>query len=614
MEGLVLPGEAYGREVMSDGGRTLYGFELGVLMLDTSFPRLVGDVGNAETWPFPVRYRIVRGATSRRVVQEPDDALLGLFIDGARDLDRDGVAMITTSCGFLAMYQQEIAATVSVPFLSSSLLQVPHASRLMGRHRKVGILTMSRSDLTEAHYAGAGWSSADVPVVVSSFAPGAAFWETYLVGREEVDPDELETELLELGQGSAHRLSGSRRAGARVHQLRPVRSRPPAGTRGAGVRPEHASVPDTHGDIGYRFREGPLNTRAGPTKHDTVLVAASHLENFTIRVFRALGMSAEHAGLMGNQIAWAHARGHAWLGAPKIIQYGTRIRTGVTSPVGEPEVVSEAGAFTLLDAQDTFSQIAGVRAMELAIRKAGQAGAAVSVLRNTTSAGALGYFAMLAADRRMIGMANNNAPPLMPPWGGTSKLIGNQAFAIASPAGRHAPVLLDMALSEMTLVRYHEYEERGKQLPEGVAFDVAGRPTTDPAEALAGMMVPMGGHRGYGLAVMWEVITGVLSGSLRFLDEVTMPGVFDRPQAVSMFFLAIDPQMAMPYEDFIDRVDALVDRMHASRRAPGVERVSVPGERSARLARDRMRNGIPISRALVEDLDRFGAEVGVSWE
>ena len=185
---------------MIEGGRTVYGYELGVLMLDTSFPRLVGDVGNAATWPFPVRYRIVRGATSRRVVQEPDDALIGLFIDGALDLERDGVRMITTSCGFLALYQQEITAAISVPFLSSSLLQVPDAARLIGPGRKVGILTMSRKDLTEAHYSGVGWSSTDVPVVVSSFAPGAAFWETYLMGRDTVDPEVLRTELLELGQ------------------------------------------------------------------------------------------------------------------------------------------------------------------------------------------------------------------------------------------------------------------------------------------------------------------------------------------------------------------------------------------------------------------------------
>ena len=357
-----------------------------------------------------------------------------------------------------------------------------------------------------------------------------------------------------------------------------------------------------------------MSEAGGRTPEGAILVAASHLKDFTVRVFRALGMPEDDAGLMGDHITWAHAHGHAWLGAPKIIQYGTRIRTGVSSPIDRTAVVSETGAFTLLDARDAFSQIAGVRAMELAIRKAGEIGAAVSVVRNTTSAGSLGYFALLAAERGMIGMANNNAPALMPPWGGTTKLIGNQAFAIASPAGRHDPVLLDMALSEMTLVRYHEYEERGEQLPEGVALDATGRPTTDPTEALKGMMVPMGGHRGYGLAVMWEVLTGVLSGSLRFLDEVTMPGVFDRPQAVSMFFLAINPEMSMPYEEFVDRVDSLVDRMHSSQPAPGGERVYVPGERSAGVARERMRDGIPMPPSLVADLAGFGAEIGVPWE
>ncbi len=355
-------------------------------------------------------------------------------------------------------------------------------------------------------------------------------------------------------------------------------------------------------------------TATGGNRDDTVLVPASQLKNFTYRVFEKLGMVPEHATLMAEQITWAHARGHSWLGAPKIIQYGTRIRTGVTSAVGEPEIVSEAGAFTLLDGRDTFSQVAGVRAMDLAVRKARQVGAAVSVLRNTTSAGALGYFALRAADQGMIGMAKNNAPALMPPWGGTAKLIGNQAFAIAAPAERHDPIMLDMALSEMTLVGYHQYEERGQELPEGVALDASGRPTTDPTEALLGMMVPMGGHRGYGLAVMWEVITGVLSGSLRFLDEVTMPDVFERRQAVSMFHLAIDPSVAMPYEEFVQRIDNLVDRIHASPPAAGADRVYVPGERSAAVARRHMSTGIPITRQVIARLEDFGSEVGVSWD
>ncbi len=176
------------------------GYGLGVLMLDTSFPRLVGDVGNATTWPFPVRYRIVSGATSRRVVQAPDDALVNLFIDGAVELEREGAPMITTSCGFLALYHQEISAAVRVPFLSSSLLQVPDAARLIGPDRLVGVLTMSRRDLTEAHYKGVGWSSEEMPVVVTSFSPGSVFWETYLVGRTVVDPDVLRGELLDLGR------------------------------------------------------------------------------------------------------------------------------------------------------------------------------------------------------------------------------------------------------------------------------------------------------------------------------------------------------------------------------------------------------------------------------
>ena len=346
---------------------------------------------------------------------------------------------------------------------------------------------------------------------------------------------------------------------------------------------------------------------------DTVIVEADHLEEFAARVFEVLGMSAEHASLMAEHITWAHVHRHPWLGGRKIMQYGTRIKTGVTAAVGNATVVSESDAFVLLDAGDTFSQIAGVDAMRRTIEKAREVGAAIAVLRNTTSAGALGYFAMQAANERMIGMALNNGPPLMPPSGGTTRVIGNQAFAIASPAGVHDPLLLDMALSAITLVGIHKYEDNGEELPEGLALDAAANPTTDPAVALAGMLLPMGGHRGYGLAVMWEVLTGVLSGAPRFLSDVTMPDVFDRPQAVSMFFMAIDPEISMPYDEFVARVDRLIDRIHASPPAPGVQRVFVPGERSAELGRQQVHNGIPMSVSLAQELQAFGAELGVSW-
>jgi hypothetical protein len=183
------------------GGRTLYGIDLGILMLDTVFPRPVGDIGNATTWPFPVRYRVVSAATAERVVQRPDDALLAAFVDGARELERDGVRAITTSCGFLALYQRELAAAVSVPVATSALLQVPVVVRTLPASCAIGILTMSAEDLTERHYAGVGWSSRDIHIAVAGFGKEAMFRRVYMHAGREADAIVLERELIDVARG-----------------------------------------------------------------------------------------------------------------------------------------------------------------------------------------------------------------------------------------------------------------------------------------------------------------------------------------------------------------------------------------------------------------------------
>jgi aspartate/glutamate racemase len=183
------------------GGRTTYGTPVGILMLDTRFPRPPGDVGNAQTWPFPVRYRIVTGAESRRVIGTTDPALLQPFIDAARELEQDGVSMITTSCGFLAIFQREMQAAVGVPMLTSSLLQVPLAARIVGLGKRVAIMT-SRDELTERHYAGTGWSSKEIPVVVSVLPQDAQMTNVYSskiaeAEHPQAEPERLERELVE---------------------------------------------------------------------------------------------------------------------------------------------------------------------------------------------------------------------------------------------------------------------------------------------------------------------------------------------------------------------------------------------------------------------------------
>ncbi len=138
------------------GGKSIYGASVGILMLDAQFPRIVGDMGNALTWPFPVHYKIVRGASPKKVVLEGAEGTLPLFIDAAKELIADGVDGITTNCGFLALFQEELTAALSVPVATSSLMQIDMVNRLLSSNKRAGILTISASSLTKQHLVKAG--------------------------------------------------------------------------------------------------------------------------------------------------------------------------------------------------------------------------------------------------------------------------------------------------------------------------------------------------------------------------------------------------------------------------------------------------------------------------
>ena len=148
------------------GGQNLYGFTVGILMLDTQFPRIVGDMGNALTFDFPIRYHRVAGASPDLVVRKSGRDLLPHFIEGARFLEREGVRAISTNCGFLSRFQREMAAAVKIPVFTSSLMLVPLVHRMLAPGRAVGILTVDGSSLTPEHFAGAGIGP-DVPTVVA---------------------------------------------------------------------------------------------------------------------------------------------------------------------------------------------------------------------------------------------------------------------------------------------------------------------------------------------------------------------------------------------------------------------------------------------------------------
>ena len=167
---------------------------IGILLLDTIFPRLLGDVGNPKTFPFPVIYEKVQGAIPMRVVKERDGCLLPSFIKGAKALERRGVKAITTSCGFLAIWQKEIASAVDIPVFTSSLLQVPWAYQITGRRGRIGILTADVSSLTEAHFEGVG--AAGIPMVVRGLNPEGEFYRVYIGNSPNIDVSKAGREMV----------------------------------------------------------------------------------------------------------------------------------------------------------------------------------------------------------------------------------------------------------------------------------------------------------------------------------------------------------------------------------------------------------------------------------
>ncbi|MBB3219125.1 Asp/Glu/hydantoin racemase [Ochrobactrum sp. RC6B] len=185
--------------MMLKGGFTNYGQQIGVLMLDTIFPRPIGDIGNALSYDFPVRYKTVKGAHATRIMgSNPDPKLIEPFIEAARELEAEGVRAITTSCGFLGPLQQDIAAAVNIPVFTSALMQAPIIHAMLAPGKVIGIFTERAHHMNEAHFKGVGWSSDVIPVQVQGMKENAEFPQTYIKGRDYLDTEVLKEEMLEM--------------------------------------------------------------------------------------------------------------------------------------------------------------------------------------------------------------------------------------------------------------------------------------------------------------------------------------------------------------------------------------------------------------------------------
>jgi LDH2 family malate/lactate/ureidoglycolate dehydrogenase len=275
-------------------------------------------------------------------------------------------------------------------------------------------------------------------------------------------------------------------------------------------------------------------------------------------------------------------------------------------------VVSETATTAVIDAAGGVGQVAGVQAMTLAMEKAAQTGVGVVGVRNSNHFGAAAFYSMMALDRDMIGLASTNAPPSMAPSGGKARLLGTNPLSIAVPAGQFPPLVLDMATSASAWGKVFIAQQQGQKIPLTWALDKHGQPTDDPAVALdGGLIQPLGGYKGYGLSLMVDVLTGVLTGS-GFATHMPSWNDKDQPQQCGHLLAAIRIDGFMPVQDFRARVDELIGLIKACPLAAGSDRIFVPGEIEFETEQRRRVHGIPLHDALKQDLATLGQELGVA--
>lgn len=343
-----------------------------------------------------------------------------------------------------------------------------------------------------------------------------------------------------------------------------------------------------------------------------MMIAASTLRDRVAALYRAAGLPGEHAALVADTLVRADMWGHSSHGVMRAPWYLDRLRHGVMRPVTQAVPVVDAGAIAVVDGQEGVGQVIARDCMRDAVARARRHGVGVVSVRNSNHHGALGYFTRLAAEAGCIGMLAANGGPAMAPWGGREMAVGTNPWSIAAPAGRHAPMMLDIANTVVARGKIFLARQTGATIPDNWAMDAEGQRTTDPVAALAGVILPMAEHKGYAIALMMDVLSGVLSGS-GILTEVNSPYKTDKPSRSGHFFLALDIQAFGPLAAFEARMERMIAEVKAVPLAPGFEEILYPGEREARNEAQAAREGIDLAEKSWTDLRAEAAKLGVAW-
>ena len=350
------------------------------------------------------------------------------------------------------------------------------------------------------------------------------------------------------------------------------------------------------------------------------LFKVEDLRDYIIRFLTKLQISKADAEITANILLAADLRGVDSHGIIRLdTYYGTRLRKGMIDPTSPFRVLQETATILSVDGGMGMGQVVSYHTMLMCIEKARQSGMAMATVRNSNHYGIAGYYAMMALSQDMIGISFTNSQPLVAPTYGRKAMLGTNPIAVAVPAGKSAPYVLDIATSIVPIGRITVYQKAGEEIPLGWGIDQAGQVTSDPNAVLnGGALMPLGGidllrgYKGYGLGLMVDIFSGVLSGA-GFGVNVAHPNQ-DRPADVGHFFGAVRVDAFRPLEEFKKDMDTLLEQLKNSPKAVGHERIYIPGEKEFERAEINARNGIPLLSTVVDMLKESGTLVGVELD
>lgn len=339
-------------------------------------------------------------------------------------------------------------------------------------------------------------------------------------------------------------------------------------------------------------------------------IDADQLEAFVANLFRGAGVPDDHASLLGEIVVGTDLRGAYSHGCALASGYLDRMLKGEIDPAGQPRIARDSGAALVVDGDNSLGHIGVTFAVRKAIERAVETGVAVASVAHSNHCGAMAPYPMLALPHDMIGLVATNGLPTMAWWGGLDRILSINPVGIAIPAAKERPIVIDTSFGVAARGKIAIHKQKGRALPPGWATDRDGNPTVDPAAALDGLIVPAGGYKGTSMALVMGILSALLSGAAygtelgNFVDGAT-------PGADGQFVLVLNVAAFEDADRFKARVDGIIRQIHASRPAPGVNRVLLPGERAAETEERYRAEGVPITDATRTALAEIAVRIGV---